>query len=807
VKRRQSVSQEDGFVPGVGSGSAKLVVVGEAPAREEVRQQRPLVGPTGKVHEGLLRHLGVSRGELFETNAFPWRCPGDSIKNYALTGHSLEEGSELLWRDLKAIKPNCILSLGNHALTTLTGHTGISKWRGSILRSLRGGYKVVPTIHPAVLFKRGEISGAWPYQTKAYIALDYKRAIAESRTPEFNLPSRELVIARTSHDLKLFLKTYAHKKLCMLDIEVIKCIPICIALAFNRHHSLSVPLLPLAHLKGHTPMAKTDRLEMWRLLASWFESGVDVAGQNWKFDHEKLLRPCNFRIPRQPAHDTLILMHVLNPEFPKRLDFISSIYTREPYYKDEGRTFDPRKDSIDQYYYYNAKDSAVQMECLEEMLKEADERGLREYYETVRMPQHSFFMEMEQNGLPVDNDRRIELFHKYTDMELALEEKLFSLAGWKINVRSRTDVPLLLYKELQLPTRKKADEDTLVALLGNNLARDAELRQRQTLAINYILDLRRIKLSKTKIAAPLDYDNKMRTGFRLAGTETGRRSTSILKAPVRPHPMGLSFHGITKHGELGGDIRSMFVAPEGYEFAEFDERQAEARIVALLSDDLELLKSFDTIDVHKLTAKWIFGKKMEKISEDERFIGKAARHGGAYDMGKRRHMIEVNTNARRFGIDLRISEWRAGRNLETFHRYSPKIREIYHKDVQQAIENDRTLRNPYGGVRTFFDRWGQDLFREAYAHIPQSTVPDHLILAGFRVKKRLPWLLFSLEAHDSFTVLYRVERRDEVYTTFKEELEKEIDFKNCTLSRGKITIPMECKVGPNLKDLKTYELA
>jgi DNA polymerase I-like protein with 3'-5' exonuclease and polymerase domains len=244
---------------------------------------------------------------------------------------------------------------------------------------------------------------------------------------------------------------------------------------------MSVPLLPLTHLKGHTPMAKADRVEMWRLLGRFFESGVQVAGQNWKFDHEKLLRPCNFRIPEQPAHDTLILMHVLNPEFPKRLDFISSIYTREPYYKDEGKTFDPRKDSIDQYYYYNAKDSAVQMECLEEMLKEADERGLREYYETVRMPQHRFFMEMEQNGLPVDNDKRIALFHKYTDMELALEEKLFSLAGWKINVRSRTDVPLLLYKELQLPVRKKADEDTLVALLGNNLARDPELQQRPDL--------------------------------------------------------------------------------------------------------------------------------------------------------------------------------------------------------------------------------------------------------------------------------------------------------------------------------------
>jgi DNA polymerase I-like protein with 3'-5' exonuclease and polymerase domains len=738
--------------------------------------------------------LGVSRGELFETNAFPWRCPGDSIANLKLTGHSKAEGAELLWRDLQAIRPNAILALGNHALETLTGLTGISKWRGSILRSLKGGYKVIPTIHPAVLFKRGGPSGgAWPYQTKAYIALDYKRAIEESQTPKFNLPNRELTIARTSHDLQLFLQTYSKKKLCMLDIEVIKCIPICIALAFNRYHAISVPLLPLAHLRGNTPMADSDRMAMWRLLAKWFESGVELAGQNWKFDHEKLLRPCNFRIPRQPKHDTLILQHVLNPEFPKRLDFISSIYTKEPYYKDEGKTFNPKYDTIDQYYYYNAKDAVVQMECLEEMLKEADERGLREYYETVRMPQHSFYMEMEQNGLPVDNEKRIELYRKYTDMELELEEKLNDLAGFRVNVRSPKDVPLLLYKELGLPTRKKADEDTLVALLGNSLSREKELRQRQTLAINYVIDLRRIKLSKTKIAAPMDYDNRMRTGFRLAGTETGRRSTAVLKAPVRPHPMGLSFHGITKHGELGGDIRSMFVAPPGMEFAEFDLSQAEARIVALLADDQELLEKFDTTDVHRMTSNWIFGIPMDKISKDQRFIGKAARHGGNYDMGKRRHMIEVNTNARRFGIDLQISEWRAGKNLETFHRYSPKIKGIFHNEIQAAIQLNRTLRNPFGGERVFFDRWGQGLFREAYAHIPQSTVPDHLILAGFRVKRRLPWLQFVIEAHDSFTVMYDIEKRDEVYKTFKEELEKPIDFTQCTLSRGQLVIPAECQ--------------
>lgn len=599
----------------------------------------------------------------------------------------------------------------------------------------------------------------------------------------------------------------------MLDLEVIKCIPICIAIAFNRHHSISVPMLPLEHLRGHTPMAISDRRELLRILARFLErDDIEWCFQNGKFDHEKLYRPWCIRLPRRIAHDTMLLQHALNPEFPKRLDFISSIYTREPYYKDELKEFNPKFDTLDRVYYYNAKDSAVQMECLEEMLKEAEEREVLWHYENVIMPQHEFYMAMEQNGFGIDFNERERLYHRYCDLELEMEEELCEIAGWRINVRSPKDVPLLLYQELGLPTRKKNDEDTLVALLGNNLAsRNKELRARQETALNLIINLRRVKLSKTKILAPLDYDNKARTSVRIGGAETGRRSTSTLKAPLRPHPMGVSFHSITKHGDLGGDIRGMYVPSNGCdELAEIDLSQAEARIVALLAEDDDLLKAFDTIDVHRMTAGWIFGIKDHqnpaKLSKDQRYLGKAARHGGAYGMGKRRHMIEVNTNARRFGIPVRISEYRAGKNLEIFHRYSPKIKGIYHHEIEEALQVNRQLRNPYGRVRTFFDRWGQDLFKEAYAHIPQSTVPDHLILAAFRIRARLPWLQFLNEAHDSLVVQYQKEARDEVAGVMKEELERPIDFGPCTLSRGSLVIPSEFQCGPNYRDMAPYEV-
>jgi uracil-DNA glycosylase family 4 len=803
------MSMEDGFVPGYGNGNAQLIVVGEAPARTELLNQRPLVGPTGKEHGTLLKHAGISRNEVFETNAFPWRCPGDTLKNQALTGHSFDEGAELLWRDILTIRPNCILALGNHALSTLTGKSGITKWRGSILRSLKGNIKVIPTIHPAVLFKQGQDGKMWPYQTRAYIQLDYRRAVEESKDPRFNLPSRELVICKGSDELATFLRQYKDRKRWMYDIEVMKCIPTCIAIACNRYHALCIPLLPLEHLRGHIPMTRHDRREMVRLLARFLErEDKEWCGQNTKFDHEKMYRPWSIRMPRRIAHDTLLLQHVLNPEFPKRLDFISSIYTREPYYKDELKEFNPKYDHLDQYYLYNAKDAAVQMECLEEMLKEADELGLREFYETIVTPQHELYMAMEQNGFGVDYEKRQQLYEKYTDLELQMEEELCEIAEFRVNVRSPKDVPLLLYQGLELPVRKKNDEDSLVALLGNSLSRDVELRRKQERALNLIIDLRRVKLTKSKIAAPLDYDGRARTSFRLGGTETGRRATSTLKAPVRPHPMGIASHSLTKHGKFGGDLRTMYVPTNGCdEFLEIDLKQAEARIVALLADDDFLLEQFAKgRDIHRMTANWLFGVHEDKIGKDQRFIGKMTRHGGAYGMGKRRHMVEVNTSARRFELDVKISEYRAGKNLETFHRHSPKIRSVYHHEIEELLEVDRTLVNPYGRRRTFFERWGKELFKEAYAHIPQSTVPDHLIQAAFRIRARLPWLQFVNEAHDSLVVQYMKEARDEVAGVMKEEMEKPIDFERCSLSRGIVIIPCDIQIGPNYGELTEYEV-
>ena len=63
---------------------------------------------------------------------------------------------------------------------------------------------------------------------------------------------------------------------------------------------------------------------------------------------------------------------------------------------------------------------------------------------------------------------------------------------------------------------------------------------------------------------------------------------------------------MTKHGDTGADLRSQFVADNGYVFVEIDSSQAEARVVALLATDYDLIDLFNKVDVHKLTSSWIF---------------------------------------------------------------------------------------------------------------------------------------------------------------------------------------------------------
>ena len=168
-------------------------------------------------------------------------------------------------------------------------------------------------------------------------------------------------------------------------------------------------------------------------------------------------------------------------------------------------------------------------------------------------------------------------------------------------------------------------------------------------------------------------------------------------------------------------LRSYLVASPGRELLAFDLSAAEAWVVAFLANCQQMKDTLLTGgDLHSLTAKFIFEK--DEITKEERYIGKKLNHSCNY--GTTPFKIVESINAEGL-ITVTLAE------CKVFHsKWTQLYWEIptWWREIQNTLEfNRRTLRTPYGREREFTGFWGDDLFKEAYAYIPQSTVGDHML--------------------------------------------------------------------------------
>ncbi len=811
------------YVSGIGSVSPNLMIVGEAPGKYEDEQGIPFVGPTGKMLDEFLFKAGVRRSDCYITNVVKYRPPLNDLKKLHLIDVDIGQSMQELWdNEINKLHPNCILAVGDLALQAVCDCSGILNYRGSILTARDGITKVVPTIHPAALFSHKSGEGddensrgglSWVY-TKL-IENDIIRAAEESLTKTLILPERTLSIAHNSLDVHRFFREYEKLDLAACDIESINCVPVCVGFAFSKHHAISIPLLKSIGNNNLTDMGDNELDECWREIDKQLRR-LRLIGHNFMYDEYKL-GLIGYECPRVFS-DTLIKTRVIFPELPdKRLCTVSSLWTREPYYKDDGKEYKLGKVKFDSFLTYNARDCAVEFEVdeVQELdLHELAERfkvPLVDYYYNYMMKKHKFYLKLQMTGKRVDAARQKELKIKYTKMQEEVHDSLTEKIGQEVNVKSYPQMFELLYKIMKFKLRKKdpTSEDSIVALMGN--CKDKVKKE----ILNEVLEERRIRDQKSRqISFCPDYDRRCKSAYNISATETCRSSTGILKKPLRPKKIGLADHTISAHGRLAKDIKSMFIADEGKVIIQCDASQAEARVVAVLSEDYELLAAFDKIDIHRRTAGLMFGYTnklhletdfsnpiVDKLPKDgpERFTGKVIRHAGNYDMKKHRLMTEFNTNAQKYEINMDISEWRAGQMLDLFHSASPKIKGVFHRDIKDAIDSSRTIIDPMGGVRIFNGRMDDSLYQEAYANIPQRTVAHIVQGAAIKIDEELNGdgeILWAEEKHDAL-YLQAPENNWEVYARLmKKYMEREVDFSiYCTLKRDiKLVIPCDVEV-------------
>lgn len=130
-------------VPGKGNFKSDVIIVGEAPGKNEDENGEPFIGIAGKKLSKALEDAGISREEVYITNIVKCRPP----KNRVPTTVERSTCQEYLKQEIAIIKPKIICVLGNTAFNSLLGGSEIIKFRGKLVKKDKQLYFL--TVHPA----------------------------------------------------------------------------------------------------------------------------------------------------------------------------------------------------------------------------------------------------------------------------------------------------------------------------------------------------------------------------------------------------------------------------------------------------------------------------------------------------------------------------------------------------------------------------------------------------------------------------------------------------------------------------------
>jgi len=525
------------YVPDEGPEDAKIVFIAEAPGADEEKEGRLLIGASGNKWETVLGRNGVPRDSVRACNLFHYRPDGNKFAK--LLGHpALYESINGLLDYLRSHKPNVICTMGNWATFFLTGKkgkkagTGILNWRGSILNSSVKGLedvKVIPTVHPAAILRSPVLYPIFD--------MDIKRVIADSHFPELKLPEREYIIAPKNDELLAWTNELLKGPKLAVDIENIKNSYKMHCVGFSNSPKLGVCI------EWSDDAFTRDCL--LRLLAS------DIPKVFHFGTHDIPILEANGLEVREVYWDNFIAQHVMWPELPRSHAYLTSIYTREPYYKDEVREEDSDTKAWSanmdrgKLYRYNCKDDATEYEVQEEQEKEMKDsphsKNWKRYFDFEMKSLRGVFA-ITKAGQLVDQERlrfiKVAVEMKWAEMQAGLN---VMCGGAKVNPRSHTQIKRLLYDVLKLPKHFRrgsdgeaaltSEENALVALIAfckdkvNTSVRQATITewQRKLIICKLVILIRGMaKMWSSYLNMRISDDGRCRSKYKVGGAETGR---------------------------------------------------------------------------------------------------------------------------------------------------------------------------------------------------------------------------------------------------------------------------------------------
>ncbi len=436
--------------------------------------------------------------------------------------------------------------------------------------------------------------------------------------------------------------------------------------------------VPLKHDNANKQINFDDAIEFLKSLNA--DSSILKIFHNKKYDALVLDK---YNIKVNSYDDTMLISYSLGSGASRHnLDFLAKKYLEHSAisYKEIVGSGKNQKSfneiDIDKASIYAAEDADITFRLWKILKPKLLKEKVSSVYETIERPLAKVIMDMEKNGVCIDEEILKDLSLKFQKEILNIETKCFEIVGSEFNLGSPKQIGEILFDKLKIKGGKKTpsgawstDAETLNFLASSGHALPKLLLEWRGLS----------KLKSTYTDALPTFVNKktkrIHTSYSMSSTSTGRLSSSdpnLQNIPIK--------------NDEGRMIRSAFIAKPGSSLISADYSQIELRIIAHISDDNNLKDAFkNDIDIHSLTASEVFGIPLKDMNQDIRRKAKAINFGIIYGISA-------------FGLSnqLDISRSEASDYIRSYFEKFPSIRDYMETTKEFAKDN--------GYVKTLFGR-------------------------------------------------------------------------------------------------------
>lgn len=754
--------------PTFGNPSANIVVIMDAPFGADVQHNRLLAAAVHNPIPLTLHKHGVGIHECYITTVLARPLPqlggtllyDNHLTTVKKTGAEkgfipveggfvtqalLERRSQLLSL-IDSIGPAVVLVMGELSLWTVTGKWNALQQRGSILPSVEspGGriYKCVATISTPYLNIVPEL--------RKFFERDLRRVVVESQRPGgFKWPEWRFLVQASSEEymdkLDGLLSLLSRGPLELsCDIETIRRQVACIGLAWSPLDALCVPLRT-----SREYWTVEQELALVQKLGQILEHpNARIIGQNFHYDAQYITTKWGI-VPRC-TDDTMVASHILSPAQEKSLDKIASLHCNfYAFWKDELDDYKSAPKDDNKFFSYNCRDCCYTWEAMQSLRLLLDIKpGINALYRE-RMDRFWYtLLRMTLRGIRVNAAGRGKLAEELMDAAQQRQNFLDEVIGRPFNPRSPVQMKQFFYEEMNVKPEKSrtSKKDSLNA---ENLIKIPDQRPLLHPLVDAIVEMRSLGVFlKTFALAPLDYDQRIRSFFAMAGTDTFR-----LASRENAFGTGANLQNIPKGDRARTtlkmpNIREYFLPDHNMELFDIDLAGADAQVVAWEANDDILKELFRKgLKVHAINAKDLFGADAGPDGKREPYytrtkMGVHLTNYGGYPP----------TMAKALGITVHEAE----KFQKRWFDIHPGIRD-WHNRTESNLQSTRTVSNRFGYTYTFLGRIDRAL-PQALAWGPQSTVAIVTAKAMDVIDLQFPSVEILIQVHDSIVFQVPIRR-------------------------------------------------